>query len=224
MDQLNNMNNSVANARQQVRGQSARDVDLKKNYSNEYFENYQLGNNNATSYRVIDRKQTKRYKIWVIPSVIVIAFIIFIVGTIKELRTDNLRVKGIITSDAITLDRFRAEAEDKGLNVSSRKVGKDIKQLTAITDDISYEISMMEFKTTDDASKYYSSIRDSARVVNTMQSSEVNGEDCGEMTFVSNTYNGFMDVTYIDNTIIVGIAYNSNEQKTIVEFMNKLGY
>lgn len=194
---------------------------LQQNHDN--FD-YELINSNQDSYRIVERKQKRHINIIIIPIIIMVIFIAFIISIVKDINIEKVQTASVISSDVISYDKFKEHAKSYNLKLESKDLGNGANEIIATEPDMLYEIDMFCFSTNEEASTYFEYIKDSADSKYTSNSSEVTGQNCAEVTFISNEYNGFMDITYIENTIIVGIAYNSNEQKTVVKFMNELGY
>lgn len=188
---------------------------------------YDLCNNNADSFKV---KQVKKEGIGflVLPLsliVLLIVIIIIILGNvILSINDMKINTTSLLNSKSVTKEEFIEAAENKDLQIENKELGGGITEVMAYTDDYSYEINYITFESTTDAQAYYNYIIDGADETESSVSSSIVGQNSAESTFISSTYNGFMDITYIDNTIIIAIAYDSNKQTDVISFMNSLGY
>lgn len=188
---------------------------------------YNLSNTNAASFKV---KQVKKEGIGflILPLSLIILLIIIIIIVLGNvmLSINNMKINttSLLNSKPVSKEEFIYTAENKGLQVENKELGGGITEVMAYTDNYSYEINYITFESTTDAQAYYNYIIDGADETESSVSSSIVGQNSAESTLISTTYNGFMDITYIDNTIIIAIAYDSNEQTEVINFMNNLGY
>lgn len=188
---------------------------------------YNLSNTNAASFKV---KQVKKEGIGflILPLSLIILLIIIIIIVLGNvmLSINNMKINttSLLNSKPVSKEEFIYAAENKGLQVENKELGGGITEVMAYTDNYSYEINYITFESTTDAQAYYNYIIDGADETESSVSSSIVGQNSAESTLISTTYNGFMDITYIDNTIIIAIAYDSNEQTEVINFMNNLGY
>lgn len=188
---------------------------------------YNLSNTNAASFKV---KQVKKEGIGflVLPLSLIVLLIVIVVivlsTVISSINDMKITTTSLLNSKPVTKEEFIEAAENKDLQVDNKELGGGITEIMAYTDDYSYEINYITFESTTDAQAYYNYIIDGADETESSVSSSIVGQNSAESTLISTTYNGFMDITYIDNTIIIAIAYDSNEQTEVINFMNNLGY
>lgn len=188
---------------------------------------YNLSNTNAASFKV---KQVKKEGIGflVLPLSLIVLLIVIIVialgNVISSINSMKINTTSLLNSKPINKEEFIEAAENKSLQIENKELGGGITEIMAYTDDYSFEINYITFESNTDAQAYYNYIIDGADETESSVSSSIVGQNSAESTLISTTYNGFMDITYIDNTIIIAIAYDSNKQTDIINFMNNLGY
>lgn len=188
---------------------------------------YNLSNTNAASFKV---KQVKKEGIGflVLPLSLIVLLIVIVVivlsTVISSINDMKITTTSLLNSKPVTKEEFIEAAENKDLQIDNKELGGGITEIMAYTDDYSYEINYITFESATDAQAYYNYIIDGADETESSVSSSIVGQNSAESTLISSTYNGFMDITYIDNTIIIAIAYDSNKQTDIINFMNNLGY
>lgn len=90
--------------------------------------------------------------------------------------------------------------------------------------DIDYEIIYAKFKTREDAGKAFNKFIETAEEVETSYSFKAALDNSKKRILVSNVYNGLVVEALIENTIVTGVAYNTNKYKTVVKIMRDLGY
>ena len=164
----------------------------------------------------------------VLPLSLIVLLIVIIVialgNVISSINSMKINTTSLLNSKPINKEEFIEAAENKSLQIENKELGGGITEIMAYTDDYSFEINYITFESNTDAQAYYNYIIDGADETESSVSSSIVGQNSAESTLISTTYNGFMDITYIDNTIIIAIAYDSNKQTDIINFMNNLGY
>ncbi len=188
---------------------------------------YNLSNTNAASFKVKNIKQ-EGVGFLILPLAIIVLMVVIIViilgNTILSINDLKINTTSLLNSKPVSREEFIEAVNKKGIQVDNKELGGGITETTAYDEDYSYEINYITFESSTDAQAYYSYIIDSADETESSVSSSIVGQNSAESTMISSTYNGFMDITYIDNTIIIAIAYDSNKQTEIIGFMNSLGY
>lgn len=214
----------------EAQGLPSRNIIINQNNGNiplQQQRDYNLSNTNEASFKV---KQVKKEGIGflVLPLSLIVLLIVIIVialGTvISSINSMKINTTSLLNSKPINKEEFIEAAENKSLQIENKELGGGITEIMAYTDDYSYEINYITFESATDAQAYYNYIIDGADETESSVSSSIVGQNSAESTLISSTYNGFMDITYIDNTIIIAIAYDSNKQTDIINFMNNLGY
>lgn len=214
----------------EAKGLPSKPVIQQQNIGNKTLGNqneYSLGNNNANSFKVKKVKQEGMgylllpFSIMILLAVVVLILLGDVVISISEL---NVNTTSLLSSNPITQEEFIDAAKQKNLTVEVKELGGGITEVATYIEEYKYEINYITFESSEDAKAYYNYIIDTADETESSISSSIVGQNSAESTLVSNAYNGFMDITYIDNTIIISIVYDSNEQKEVIEFMNSLGY
>lgn len=191
---------------------------------------YILCNDNKESFEVKKTKKQQGNSFLLLPIAVIIllAVIILIVfGSIMSGIEDiNVKNSGasLLNAAAIDKEQFIETVKNKNLQIDEKELSDNIEEVMSYTDDYTYEIDYITFDNNTDAQVYYNYIIDEADEKESSVSSSILGQNSAETTLISNTYNSFMDITYIDNTIIIGLAYDSNEQDTVISIMNSLGY
>lgn len=188
---------------------------------------YSLSNTNANSFKVKNIKK-EGIGFLILPLAIIVLMIVIIViifgNTILSINDLKINTTSLLNSKPVTRGEFIEAVNKKGIQVNDKELGGGISETTAHDEDYNYEINYITFESSTDAQAYYNYIIDSADETESSISSSIVGQNSAESTMISSTYNGFMDITYIDNTIIIAIAYDSNKQTEVIEFMNSLGY
>ena len=213
----------------QSQGLSNRNIERSQQNNKELWEQkeYALINDNKESFIV---KETKRSGIGFL--ILPLSFAIFLVITIVMLISNvvssvnelKINTTSLLNSNPIDETEFIKAAENIGLLIDNKELGGGITEVMAYNEDYSYEINYITFESNEETQAYYNYIIDIADESKSSVSSSIIGQNSAETTLISQTYNGFMDITYIDKTIIIAIAYDSNKQKDVIEFMNNLGY
>lgn len=232
----NEENSSLARGRKMTRLQrEAQGLPSKPIVQQQYIGNkalgnqteYSLANNNANSFKVKKVKQEGMgylllpFSIMIFLAVLVLILLGDVVMSINEL---GINTTSLLGSNTITQEHFVNAAEKKGLLTETKELGDGITETKVYTEEYSYEINYITFESNEDTKAYYNYIIATADESESSISSSIVGQNSAESTLISNTYNGFMDITYVDNTIIIAIAYDSNKQTEVIEFMNSLGY
>lgn len=188
---------------------------------------YYLKNDNKEAFK-IKRIKRQSFGFMVLPLLVLITLLLITVSTIGSalVRAKNMKINtvSLLNSEPITKEEFVSASETNGLTVEEKEVDSGIHETTSYADKYKYEINFITFDSAEDTLAYYNYIIDEADEVKSSVSSSVVGHNSAESTLISSTYNGFMDITYIDNTIMIAIAYDSNEQTSVINFMNSLGY
>lgn len=188
---------------------------------------YYLKNDNKEAFK-IKRIKRQSFGFMVLPLLVLIALLLITVSIIGSalVRAKNMKINtvSLLNSEPITKEEFVSTSETNGLTVEEKDVDSGIHETTSYADKYKYEINFITFDSAEDTLAYYNYIIDEADEVKSSVSSSVVGHNSAESTLISSTYNGFMDITYIDNTIMIAIAYDSNEQTSVINFMNSLGY
>ena len=188
---------------------------------------YYLKNDNKEAFK-IKRIKRQSFGFMVLPLLVLIGLLLITVSTIGSalVRAKNMKINtvSLLNSEPITKEEFVSASETNGLTVEEKDVDSGIHETTSYADKYKYEINFITFDSAEDTLAYYNYIIDEADEVKSSVSSSVVGHNSAESTLISSTYNGFMDITYIDNTIMIAIAYDSNEQTSVINFMNSLGY
>lgn len=188
---------------------------------------YALGNNNENSFKVKRIKQEGVGFLLLPLSLVVLLGVIILIllgDVILSVNELDINTTSLLNSKPASRDEFVSAAERCSLQIDTKELGGGISEVMAYTDDYSYEINYITFESSEETQAYYNYIIDTADESESSVSSSIVGQNSAESTLISNTYNGFMDITYIDNTIIIAIAYDSNKQTEVIEFMNDLGY
>jgi hypothetical protein len=185
--------------------------------------------NNIANYTTKHKKERPAGSYYMLlPLSILIILIIFAVkigiGIATQVNELKISVVSPIGSVAIDQEKFSSYMNSLGLEVDTDSIGSGITKTIACDDKYTYEINFVEFASQEDASAYYNYIIDYADEIESSYSSSITGQKSAESTLISDTYNAFMDITYIDNTLIIGIAYDSNKQDTVIDILNNLGY
>lgn len=188
---------------------------------------YYLKNDNKEAFK-IKRIKRQSFGFMVLPLLVLITLLLITVSIIGSalVRAKNMKINtvSLLNSEPITKEEFVSASENNGLTVEEKDVDSGIHETTSYADKYKYEINFITFDNAEDTLAYYNYIIDEADEVKSSVSSSVVGHNSAESTLISSTYNGFMDITYIDNTIMIAIAYDSNEQTSVINFMNSLGY
>lgn len=188
---------------------------------------YYLKNDNKEAFK-IKRIKRQSFGFMVLPLLVLITLLLITVSIIGSalVRAKNMKINtvSLLNSEPITKEEFVSASETNGLTVEEKDVDSGIHETTSYADKYKYEINFITFDNAEDTLAYYNYIIDEADEVKSSVSSSVVGHNSAESTLISSTYNGFMDITYIDNTIMIAIAYDSNEQTSVINFMNSLGY
>ena len=190
-------------------------------------KDYKLSNNNANSFKVNSIKQEGMgflllpFSLLVLLAVIVVILLGDVMLSINELKVNTT---SLLNSEPISREQFVESVDKNKMLVEIKELGSGITEVMAYKEDYSYEINYITFESIEETQAYYNYIIDTADESESSISSSIVGQNSAESTLISETYNGFMDITYIDNTIIIAIAYDSNKQTEVIEFMNKLGY
>lgn len=188
---------------------------------------YYLKNDNKEAFK-IKRIKRQSFGFMVLPLLVLITLLLITVSIIGSalVRAKNMKINtvSLLNSEPITKEEFVSTSETNGLTVEEKDVDSGIHETTSYADKYKYEINFITFDNAEDTLAYYNYIIDEADEVKSSVSSSVVGHNSAESTLISSTYNGFMDITYIDNTIMIAIAYDSNEQTSVINFMNSLGY
>lgn len=188
---------------------------------------YYLKNDNKEAFK-IKRIKRQSFGFMVLPLLVLITLLLITVSIIGSalVRAKNMKINtvSLLNSEPITKEEFVSTSETNGLTVEEKDVDSGIHETTSYADKYKYEINFITFDSAEDTLAYYNYIIDEADEVKSSVSSSVVGHNSAESTLISSTYNGFMDITYIDNTIMIAIAYDSNEQTSVINFMNSLGY
>lgn len=188
---------------------------------------YYLKNDNKEAFK-IKRIKRQSFGFMVLPLLVLITLLLITVSIIGSalVRAKNMKINtvSLLNSEPITKEEFVSASENNGLTVEEKDVDSGIHETTSYADKYKYEINFITFDSAKDTLAYYNYIIDEADEVKSSVSSSVVGHNSAESTLISSTYNGFMDITYIDNTIMIAIAYDSNEQTSVINFMNSLGY
>lgn len=188
---------------------------------------YYLKNDNKEAFK-IKRIKRQSFGFMVLPLLVLITLLLITVSIIGSalVRAKNMKINtvSLLNSEPITKEEFISASETSGLTVEEKDVDSGIHETTSYADKYKYEINFITFDSAEDTLAYYNYIIDEADEVKSSVSSSVVGRNSAESTLISSTYNGFMDITYIDNTIMIAIAYDSNEQTSVINFMNSLGY
>ena len=188
---------------------------------------YYLKNDNKEAFK-IKRIKRQSFGFMVLPLLVLITLLLITVSIIGSalVRAKNMKINtvSLLNSEPITKEEFVSASETNGLTVEEKEVDSGIHETTSYADKYKYEINFITFDSAEDTLAYYNYIIDEADEVKSSVSSSVVGHNSAESTLISSTYNGFMDITYIDNTIMIAIAYDSNEQTSVINFMNSLGY
>lgn len=188
---------------------------------------YYLKNDNKEAFK-IKRIKRQSFGFMVLPLLVLITLLLITVSIIGSalVRAKNMKINtvSLLNSEPITKEEFISTSETNGLTVEEKDVDSGIHETTSYADKYKYEINFITFDSAEDTLAYYNYIIDEADEVKSSVSSSVVGHNSAESTLISSTYNGFMDITYIDNTIMIAIAYDSNEQTSVINFMNSLGY
>lgn len=188
---------------------------------------YYLKNDNKEAFK-IKRIKRQSFGFMVLPLLVLITLLLITVSIIGSalVRAKNMKINtvSLLNSEPITKEEFVSASETNGLTVEEKDVDSGIHETTSYADKYKYEINFITFDSAEDTLAYYNYIIDEADEVKSSVSSSVVGHNSAESTLISSTYNGFMDITYIDNTIMIAIAYDSNEQTSVINFMNSLGY
>lgn len=188
---------------------------------------YYLKNDNKEAFK-IKRIKRQSFGFMVLPLLVLITLLLITVSIIGSalVRAKNMKINtvSLLNSEPITKEEFVSASENSGLTVEEKEVDSGIHETTSYADKYKYEINFITFDSAEDTLAYYNYIIDEADEVKSSVSSSVVGHNSAESTLISSTYNGFMDITYIDNTIMIAIAYDSNEQTSVINFMNSLGY
>lgn len=193
--------------------------------------NYELGavSNNVEKLKKKRKKERPAGSLYLLLplSILIILILIAIkigIGIATQVKEFNISVVSPIGSVAIDKEQFVSYMDNMSLNVETDDIGAGITKTIAYDDKYTYEINFVEFASQEDASAYYNYMIDYADETDSSYSSSITGQKSAESTLISNTYNAFMDITYIENTLIIGIAYDSNKQDTVIEILNNLGY
>ena len=213
----------------QSQGLSNRNIERSQQNNKELWEQkeYALINDNKESFIV---KETKRSGIGflILPLsfviFLVIAIVMLISNVVSSVNELKINTTSLLNSNPIAESEFIKAAENIGLLIDNKELGGGITEVMAYNEDYSYEINYITFESNEETQAYYNYIIDIADESKSSVSSSIIGQNSAETTLISQTYNGFMDITYIDKTIIIAIAYDSNKQKDVIEFMNNLGY
>lgn len=189
-------------------------------------QDYYLVNNNVSSFKTKKVKSGTGFLILpIIVLILLILLVIFGINFIKDsIDSIGINSTSLLSSEAITDKEFIQLASDNNLTIEKKDLGSGITEISAYTSDFKYEINFITFSNSEETLAYYNYIIEDAKEVESSISSSIIGRNSAESTFISDTYNGFMDITYIDNTIIIGIAYDSNEQSSVIELINSIGY
>lgn len=182
-----------------------------------------LDNRNVKSFQVVQTKKTPQVA-WVIPA---IAFIILLMVGFRILSSirDIEQPKFLMTNTtAISRVTFVETMNNNSLIVEQRDVGQNIIKTTAHTEDYSYEIDFIEFITEEQARAYFKFINEYTEEISSSYSKSMSTINSAEKTYISSKYDCLIDISYIDNTIIIGLAYETNEYEGMVNIMNELGY
>ena len=161
------------------------------------------------------------FSLLVLLAVIVVILLGDVMLSINELKVNTT---SLLNSEPISREQFVKSVDKNKMLVEIKELGSGITEVMAYKEDYSYEINYITFQSIEETQAYYNYIIDTADESESSISSSIVGQNSAESTLISETYNGFMDITYIDNTIIIAIAYDSNKQTEVIEFMNKLGY
>lgn len=215
----------VAKERRSRLEQSQNEINKRNNTIQ---KDYSLINSNKESFVV---KQTKKpMKHFLIVPIAVVAILIallLIIGlsVLNGVRDMNSRNSiSTLSSKAIDKEQFVSAMEQNELKIEEKKQDNNLIEYSASNDDTSYEIDYIAFESQEDAEAYFNYIKDSAGAIESSKTSDVTSKNGAESAFISKTYAGYMDMTYIKNTIIIGIAYDSNEQDAVTKIMDDLGY
>lgn len=190
-------------------------------------KDYELSNNNANSFKVNDIKQEGvgflllPFSLLMLLAVIVVILLGNVMMSINELKVNTT---SLLNSEPICREQFIESVGKNNMLIETKEIGSGIVEVMAYKEDYSYEINYITFESIEETQAYYNYIIDTADESESSISSSIVGQSSAESTLISETYNGFMDIAYIDNTIIISIAYDSNKQTEVIEFMNKLGY
>lgn len=90
--------------------------------------------------------------------------------------------------------------------------------------EMDYEIIYAKFKTREEANKAFNKFIETAEEVETSYSFHTALDNSKKRILVSNKYNGLVVEALIENTIVTGVAYNTNRYKNVVKIMRDLGY
>lgn len=213
----------------QSQGLSNRNIERSQQNNKELWEQkeYALINDNKESFIVKENKRSGiGFLILPLSFVIflVIAIVMLISNVVSSVNELKINTTSLLNSNPIDESEFIKAAENIGLLIDNKELGGGITEVMAYNEDYSYEINYITFESNEETQAYYNYIIDIADESKSSVSSSIIGQNSAETTLISQTYNGFMDITYIDKTIIIAIAYDSNKQKDVIEFMNNLGY
>lgn len=186
-------------------------------------EDYELDNSDQNSFTIVNAKKQIPWYI-IVPG---IAFVLLIVIGVKIIGAVSRNPKpefSLINTTAITSETFEKESTNHSLEVEERDLGSGIQSICAHTPNFEYEIQFIQFEDEKQSKAYYNFIVESADEVESSYSKQIKASNSAERVLVSNEYNALIDISYINNTLMIGLAYNTNEFENMANYMNSLGY
>lgn len=124
------------------------------------------------------------------------------------------------------ISKIKEAESNSNIIIETNQIEGGISQVSAYTEDYYYEINFITFESTEDANFYFDYVIENSEPLSesAQNYSYISGVNYIESTFISDKYSGFVDISSIENTIIIGIAYNSNYKEHIKTVINNLGY
>jgi len=186
-------------------------------------DDYELDNNDQNSFTIVNAKKQIPWYI-IVPG---IAFAILLILGVKIIGAVSRNPKpefSLINTTAITSETFEKESTNHSLEVEERDLGSGIQSICAHTPNFEYEVQFIQFEDEKQSKAYYNFIVESADEVESSYSKQIKASNSAERVLVSNEYNALIDISYINNTLMIGLAYNTNEFENMANYMNNLGY
>jgi len=184
---------------------------------------YVLDNSNEEAFKVVKtRKQIPWYII--VPAIAFLMLLAVGAWVLGMVTTVPKPAFTLVHTTPVDSEAFKNKSTEQGLEIDERDLGSNISSICAHTDDFSYEIQFIKFEEQKQALAYYNYIIESAAEVQSSYSKSIRAASSAERTLVSKTYNALVDISYINNTIVIGLAYNTNEYDTMISYINSIGY